>query len=270
MNALYKTLDISKQNFHQCLNRLILQEEEKGQLIKIIDKVRKDHPQMSARVMYRLIRPTHMGRDKFELFCFNLGYKVKQKKDYYRTTNSLGVTRFPNLLIEENFELTGVNQVWVSDITYYRINERFYYLTLIMDLYSRKIIGYSASENLLTISTTIPAVKMAMRERNNYKGVIFHSDGGGQYYCKEFLALTKDCIRNSMCETVYENANAERLNGILKNHYLYHYSPENYTSLKKMLKKAVFYYNEEKPHRALKGLSPNSYEINIRTKKVIS
>jgi transposase InsO family protein len=249
---------------------MIVQEEEKEQLIKVIDKVRKDHPQMSARVMYRLVGPRSMGRDKFEFFCFELGYKVNQRKNYHRTTNSLGVTRFPNLLIGDDFELTGVNQVWVSDITYYRINEKFYYLTFVMDLYSRKIIGYSASEDLYTVSTTIPALKMAMKERDNYYGVIFHSDGGGQYYCKEFLLLTKDCMRNSMCETVYENANAERLNGVLKNHYLYHYSPENYTSLKKMLKKAVFYYNEEKPHRALSGLSPNSYEVAIRTKKVIS
>ena len=153
-----------------------------------------------------------MGRDRFEAFCFENGFKVSMKPAYHRTTNSYGVRRFDNLL--ESIELTSVNQVWVSDITYYRIGEKFYYLTFILDLYSRVIVGYSASENLDTLSTTIPALKMAARTRNIPKGLIIHSDGGGQYYCKEWLKLTSSHkMRNSMCESVYENAHAERING---------------------------------------------------------
>lgn len=261
MNSIYKSIEISKQSFHQRINLYIRQREEMAQLLPIIRQVREDHPRMAAREMYRLIQPHTLGRDRFEAFCFEQGFKLDVKRSYHRTTNSLGVTRFENLL--EGFELTGVNQVWVSDITYYEIGDKFYYLTFVMDLYSRRILGYSASDNLFTEYTTIPALKIAIRKRNSIdlKGMIFHSDGGGQYYCKEFLKVTRGVeIRNSMCEDVYGNAHAERINGTIKNAYLEYYNPQNLEELKYMLTKAVKMYNEQKPHKALNGLSPVAFE----------
>jgi hypothetical protein len=236
---------------------------EQEQLLVVIRQVRQDHPKMSCRDMYRLIQPQFMGRDRFEAFCFEEGFMVEIKKNFRRTTNSLGVTRFPNLI--QGLELTGVNQVWVSDITFYEMNSRFCYLTFIMDLYSRNAIGYSESDSLLTNDTTIPALKMAFltRKGQDLAGLIFHSDGGGQYYCKDFLNLTtKYGIRNSMGESVYENPHAERLNRTIKNNYLYPYGPENRIQLRTMLKKAVYMYNLYKPHGSLKGLSPANFENN--------
>jgi putative transposase len=260
MNILYKSVGISKQSFHQHLNREMCMLEESNQLLALIVQIREDHPRMSARHMYRLLNPVHMGRDRFEAFCFANGFKISVKRAYHRTTNSWGVTRFANLLI--GFEFTGVNQVWVSDITYYRIGETFYYLTFILDRYSRFIVGHSASESLLTIATTIPALTMALKARKCLvDGLIIHSDGGGQYYCKDWLKLTrKNRIRNSMCESVYENAHAERINGIIKNDYLVYYSPQNYTELIAMTAKAVLKYNHERPHQSLGNISPNDYE----------
>jgi transposase InsO family protein len=261
MNEIYRVIGMSKQNFHQVMDRMLLQQMEKEQLLIIIRQVRKDHPKMSCRDLYRLVRPQFMGRDRFEAFCFEEGFMVELKKNFRRTTNSLGVTRFPNLI--QGLELTGVNHVWVSDITYYEMNNRFYYLTFIMDLYSRKIIGYSESVSLLTADTTIPALNMAIRARKgqDLAGMIFHSDGGGQYYCKEFLKITGHYgMLNSMCETVFENPHAERLNRTIKNNYLYPYGPENRIELRTMLKKAVEMYNLQKPHGSLKGLSPVNFE----------
>jgi putative transposase len=261
MNEIYHVIGTSKQNFHQVVDRMLLHQMEKEQLLMIIRQVREDHPKMACRDMHRLIQPQFMGRDRFEAFCKEEGFIVELKRNFRRTTNSLGVTRFPNLV--QGLELTGVNQVWVSDITYYEMNERFYYLTFIMDLFSRKILGYSDSDNLLTDSTTIPALIMAIRTRHgqDLAGLIFHSDGGGQYYSKEFLKITKQYqIRNSMCESVYENPNAERLNRTIKNNYLYPYDPKNRTELKMMVKRAVDMYNDQKPHRALKGLTPMKFE----------
>jgi hypothetical protein len=261
MNEIYRVIGMSKQNFHQVVDRMLLQQIEKEQLLIIIRQVRKDHPKMSCRDLYLLVRPQFMGRDRFEAFCFEEGFMVTLKKNFRRTTNSLGVTRFPNLI--QGLEWTGVNQVWVSDITYYEMNNRFYYLTFIMDLYSRKIIGYSESDNLLTRDTTIPALNMAITNRKgqDLAGLIFHSDGGGQYYCKDFLKITGSInIQNSMCESVYENPHAERLNRTIKNNYLYPYGPENRIELRIMLKKAVDMYNLQKPHGSLKGLSPVNFE----------
>jgi hypothetical protein len=265
MNEIYRDRGISKQNFHQMVDRMLLHRMEQEQLLVIIRQVRQDHPKMSCRDMYRLIRPQFMGRDRFEAFCFEEGFMVEIKKNFRRTTNSLGVTRFPNLI--QGLELTGVNQVWVSDITFYEMNSRFYYLTFIMDLYSRNVIGYSESDSLLTNDTTIPALKMAIRTRKgqDLAGLIFHSDGGGQYYCKDFLKITGEYeIRNSMCESVYENSHAERLNRTIKNNYLYPYGPENRIELRTMLKKAVDMYNLHKPHGSLKGLSPVKFENTVQ------
>lgn len=259
MNALYRAVGISKQGFHKHLDRYLSQQDEQHQLLGLIMQIRKEYPSISARQMYWMIRPVHLGRDRFEAFCFENGFKIERKRSFRRTTNSLGVTRFPNLLL--NTELKRINQVWVSDITYYQIDDRFYYLTFIMDLYSRRIVGYSASETLLTEHTTLPALRMALARRKIPQDLIFHTDGGGQYYCKEFIRLIRMFgIQSSMAETVFENSNAERLNGLIKNDYLVYYAPQNFMELQGELKRAVRNYNL-KPHSDLGKLSPTDFEI---------
>src|SRR5262249_42461704 len=120
------------------------------------------------------------------------------------------------------------------------------------------------SERLLTEYTTVPALQRSIKERKPKPGLIFHSDGGGQYYSKEFLKLTADSkIKNSMCEMAYENPHAERINGTIKNQYLKGNNPTDLLSLKKMAGRAVFNYNNVKPHSSLNRLSPSSFE-NLR------
>jgi putative transposase len=239
--------------------------EEQEQLIPLINEIRGNHPRMSARDIYIKLQPSFMGRDQFEKFCMDSGYRIKKLRNFRVTTNSLGVTRFPNLI--KDLRVTRVNQVFVSDITYFDIGPDTYYLTFIMDLFNREIVGWSASDNLRTESTTLPALHRLITERgrSNLKGAILHSDGGGQYYCKEFKALTKDLeMINSMTEEkVYENSHAERLNGIIKNNYLYPYGPTNLVSLRRLQDKAVHMYNTGKPHKALGKLTPKSFIDNI-------
>lgn len=239
--------------------------EEQEQLIPLINEIRQDHPRMAARDIYFKLQPSCMGRDQFERFCMDSGYRIKRLRNFRVTTNSLGVTRFPNMI--KDLEVTRVSQVFVSDITYFDIGSDTYYLTFIMDLYNREIVGWSASDNLRTENTTLPALHRLIYERGraNLKGAIIHSDGGGQYYCNEFKTLTKSLeMLNSMTEEkVYENSHAERLNGIIKNNYLYPYGPTNMTSLKKLLNKAVMMYNTGKPHKALGKLTPTNFRITI-------
>ncbi|MGD0756758.1 MAG: IS3 family transposase [Bacteroidales bacterium] len=262
---LFRVLGISKQSFHQMLNRRKYKYEEQEQLISLINEIRIDHPRMSARDIYLKLHPSCMGRDQFERFCMGCGYRIKKLRNFRVTTNSLGVTRFPNMI--KDIEVTRVNQVFVSDITYFDLGSDTRYLTFIMDLYNREIVGWSASDNLRTENTTMPALYRVIKERGktNLRGAIMHSDGGGQYYCKEFKALTKELgMINSMTEEkVYENAHAESLNGIIKNNYLYPYGPTNITSLKKLLDKAVLMYNTGKPHKALGKLTPKSFKDNV-------
>lgn len=262
---MYKVLGISKQSFYQMLKRRKYKFEEQEQLIPLINEIRRDHPRMSARDIYLKLQPSCMGRDQFERFCMDSGYRIKKLRNYRVTTNSLGVTRFPNMI--KDIEVTRVNQVFVSDITYFDIGSATYYLTFIMDLYNREIVGWSASDNLRTESTTLPALYRVITERGkaNLKEAIIHSDGGGQYYCKEFKTLTKELkMINSMTEEkVYENSHAERLNGIIKNNYLYPYGPTNMTSLRRLLDKAVLMYNTGKPHKALGKLTPSMFRNTI-------
>jgi len=264
MKEILEAVGTSKQAFFQMMKRSHYREEERQQLLPLINEIRKDHPAMGARDMYIKLKPATLGRDRFERLCFDHGYRVKRLRNFRKTTNSQGVTRFPNRI--RDVKLTGVNQVFVSDITYYEMGSRFYYLTFIMDLYNREIVGSSVSSNLRTECTTLPALHQLIQQRGkaNLKGSIIHSDGGGQYYCKEFKDLTKKLgMINSMTEeNVYENSHAERLNGIIKNSYLYLYGPSNMSSLVRMLEKAIRMYNTEKPHKALGKKTPQSFLLN--------
>lgn len=262
MNRLYFISGISKQGFHQWLDRELRRKEELMQLLPIIMQIREDHPRLSCREIYFMLVPKYTGRDRFEAFCFNHGFKVESQKNWHRTTDSLGVIRFPNLILGMD-ELGGPNQVWVSDITYYQIGEKVYYLTFITDLYSRVIVGYCASKALLTEETTLKALKMAIIARKIGKGsgLIIHSDGGGQYYSKRFTSLTNlNGMRNSMGIEVFDNPHAERVNGIIKNDYLRPYQPKNFIELEKMLIKAVNLYNTARPHKSLRRMAPAVFE----------
>lgn len=260
MTAIYQAIGISKQNVHQRLNRNLYQLEERGQLAKIVWQVREDHPSMGAKALYKKIMPRTMGRDRFYSWYRDEGFTIKPRKNWRRTTDSSGVIRFDNLVTQ--IELTGVNQVWVSDITYFEIGGKFYYLTFVMDQYSRKVKGFHASKGLRTEETTIPALKMAMRCLASGQRPIIHSDGGGQYYSKAFLELTGNQLINSMGKSAYENPFAERLNRTIKNNYLAYYGPDSFESLQRQLGRAVTMYNDGKPHQGLNGLTPKEFELN--------
>lgn len=262
MNQVYKICNISKQSFHKGIKRKLALQELKEQLLILVKRVREDHPGMSARIMYYKILPEGIGRDAFEAIVNIHGYKLKSSKRFITTTDSTGVKRFANLL--ETKRITFINQVWVSDISYYWIADRFYYLTIIMDLYSRFIVGFYVSNSLLTIHTTIAALKCALKTRgiNQFNNkLILHSDGGGQYYCIDFLKLTgKAGILNSMGVVVFDNSHAERVIQTIKNQYLKYYNPKNLKELQKYFEKAVEKYNFEKPHSSLNRLTPYEFE----------
>lgn len=257
-------MNVSKQAFHQYHNRLLKRMELEASLHKIVIQVRDDHPTMGCRDMYYLIKPESIGRDQFEEICRESGLMIKKNLNYPRTTDSSGVKRFDNLTVD--LQIDRPNQLWVSDITYFELGEQFYYLTFLLDVFTRRIIGHSTSRRLLTINTTLPALQTALKTRKgmNIEGVILHSDGGGQYYAIEFLKLTQqESIRNSMCHYPWENPYAERINGIIKNNYLNHRKICNYEELVKEVDRAVKLYNIEKPHKSLQRLSPIQFEKTI-------
>lgn len=254
----------SKQGFHQLLNRRMREREESGYLALIIAEVRQSHPTLSFRAMYYCIHPETIGRDKFERLCQELGLEGGRRRSGRRTTDSSGVVRFENLL--EGLTLSDINQAWCSDITYFDVCGTFHYITFILDCYSRRVLGYSVSKRLTTEQTTLPALKMAVKRRGGIlpKGVILHSDGGGQYYDQNFRAYTQTLkMRNSMCEMAYENGKAERLNGIVKNNYLAYYGIRSFEELCKGVDRAIALYNDERPHKSLRYTTPSGFEKQL-------
>lgn len=257
-------IGISKQGVHDMLNRKMRQKDLHNQVLKLVYKIRSQHPTMGIRTMYYKLGDIGMGRDKFEALCRQADLILKKKKNYRKTTDSQGVTRFDNLLT--GLEITQANQVWQSDITYYEVKGKFQYITLIQDAYTRKIVGHSASTSLATEHTTLRALKRAIKNRGTaaLKDLIFHSDGGGQYYQKEFIGLlSKHGIKSSMAESCYENAMAESLNGVIKNKYLDHMSIDSYEQLRQALDRIVRLYNHDKPHSALNRMTPVEFEQSI-------
>jgi len=257
----YEAVGTCKQNFHGFADRLLSHKDIEHQVLKLVMDVRKDHPEMGLREMYAKLRPEGLGRDAFELLCKNAGLGVGTVKNGYKTTDSSGTRFFDNLL--EGSIIDRPNQFWQSDITYYWINGRFYYITLIQDTFTKRIVGHHASSSLSTVSTTIPALNMAIscRAKMDLQGLVFHSDGGGQYYCKDFLKITKNHnMDNSMGKSCYENAMAESLNGVIKNKYLRHRNIKSMSDLSRELDRTVLLYNTDKPHSALQKMTPIAYE----------
>lgn len=263
LNKLYQSVGLSKQAFHQRMDRHLQERSIEEQILLLVYRVREDHPTMGLRDIYFKITPIGIGRDRFEILCKQSGLMVEHTHNLRRTTDSSGVIRFDNLLI--GLVINKPNQVWQSDITYFELNGRFYYITFIIDAFTRVIVGHAVSQRLKTEQTTLPALLKAIKSRIDLKlsihALIFHSDGGGQYYDKNFLELTrKHKIINSMCQYPWENGKAERINGVIKNNYLIHRFIHSFEQLQIEVDRSILLYNTEKPHIELQRKSPIQFE----------
>ena len=181
---------------------------------------------------------------------------VKKRKSYTKTTWSKHwLHKHPNLLKE--IKPDRPEQVWVSDITYVPTRQGNSYLSLVTDAYSRKIVGYHLSEDMRT-ENVAKALSMAIKQRKTKLPLIHHSDRGLQYCAVEYQQLlTKGNINPSMTDgyDCYQNALAERINGILKDEFLIQtYTPEQ---LLKVVHQSVTIYNNYRPHLSLKYKTPN-------------
>ena len=171
--------------------------------------------------------------------------------------------------------VTASNQLWVSDITYWRVSFGFVYISFITDAYSRKIVGYHAAQTVEAIET-IKALKMALvsfnnKAKNNFE-LIHHSDRGLQYCSDLYIKLLKENnINISMTENgdPLENAIAERVNGIIKEEYLNDYCVSSLEQAKELLAAVVKLYNNERPHQSIGYLTPeNVHQKKIKTERL--
>ena len=261
MNGLLQISGISKQGFHKQRRTQQARLIQDQLIIEQAHAIRKDHPKMGCRKMYKLMSDSHLGKNRLEKLLLDSGFRVRRPKNYRRTTYSIKTNYYPNLI--KGLKVDGINQLWQTDITYLFLTSRFYYLVFILDVYSRRIIGFSASDHMYA-EANIDALKRALRIRkgDSLQDMIHHSDRGSQYIDKEYNKILKARgINPSMCQYAWENAYAERINGIMKNEYLIPKAISGLADLKRQLVNNVRLYNNGRPHNELPDqMSPVQFE----------
>ena len=229
----------------------------------LVMKVRMELPRLGTRKLYYLLqeefaaRGLKVGRDT--LFSCLRAYHllIRPQKNYTRTTYSKHwLKKYPNLLLDR--KVTRPEEVFVSDITYVKSRERTHYLSLVSDAYSRKIMGYHLSDDL-SAESVVEALKMAAKNRTSDLPLIHHSDRGLQYaaalYQKE---LRRHNITPSMTDgyDCYQNALAERINGILKQEFLTEQCNTG-IELELLIRQSIDTYNRKRPHLSLQMKTPD-------------
>ena len=243
-------------------------------VIQQVHQIRKNHSRMGTRKLYEKLQPfmqehgIKMGRDAmFDLVSSN-HLQVRKRKRRVQTTQSYHwLRKYPNLI--RDFEPSAPNQLWVSDITYWKIyKNKHLYISFITDAYSHKIVGYHIGDTL-EATESIAALKMALsslKNKLNQFTLTHHSDRGIQYCSKDYVKLLNDYqIQISMTENgdPLENAIAERINGIIKEEYLNEYSVKSLKEAGKLLKQIVELYNNDRPHMSIGNLTPNNVHQHI-------
>lgn len=193
------------------------------------------------------------------------GLSVRIRRRFIRTTDSThGLPVYPNLI--SGLTVTDINQVWVADITYIRIQTGFVFLAVILDIFSRRVVGWALSKSL-EHSLTLEALKVAIESRNPPSGTIHHSDQGVQYACKEYIELLQSHpFRISMARKgdPYQNAFAESFFKTLKNEEVYLWEYESFIDV---VERIPFFieqvYNKKRLHSGIQYLPPEEFEIML-------
>jgi transposase InsO family protein len=272
--TLYERFGISRQAFYQGLQKASEALSHQKNVIKLVQDIREDQPRIGTEKLYGLIKGDldkmhiKIGRCKLNSILKENGMLVRKKKTAVITTNSHHrFKKYPNLI--KDTDISQPEQVWVADITYIRTDEGFNYLHLITDAYSKLIVGYELSDNLKAEST-LKALKMALNGRKYpERELTHHSDRGIQYCSDDYIEmLMKNGLTISMTENTdpYENAIAERVNGILKQEFSIGEGFKNHLMAMREVKKSIYIYNHKRPHRSCGMLTPIQAHLNGKYK----
>lgn len=238
----------------------------------MIAKVRMRMPRVGTRKLYHLLhnelKELGVGRDRLFAIIKANNLQIAPKRQYHITTDSHHRFRKHKNLVQA-LTIDQPEQVWVSDITYVGTRESPMYLSLVTDAYSKKIMGFNTSRSL-DASGVISAMKQAIGNRMYpEQHLIHHSDRGLQYCCDAYQELlNKSKISCSMTESYdpYQNAIAERVNGILKHEFILGITTNDLTLMKKLIEQSINIYNTERPHWSCYMNTPNQMHIQKEIK----
>jgi len=229
-----------------------------------VREVRRLHPRMGVRKLLHKVRPRvlrmgySIGRDQLYALLRRADLLAKPRRRRARTTDSRHRFRtYKNLIRDETPR--GPHEIWVSDLTYISTWQGFVYLALVTDAGSRKIVGYAINDNLES-EGCVRALRRALAQLPPDKSPIHHSDRGTQYCCHEYIqSLITRGLAISMTEEnhCYENALAERMNGILKGEYLLDQKFSTKSQAYRACEQAIWLYNHDRPHLSLNMSTPD-------------
>lgn len=257
-----RLLGYSRQAFYQkshVTEQLFIEAEL---VLQQVQKIRGRHPRAGTRKLHKMLGPfikehhIKLGRDALFDLLREFGILVKPlRRNHYSTNSFHRFYKYPNLIKE--WQPSAPNQLWVSDMTYIEVNGKFMYLSVITDAFSHTIVGWHLSADY-SAKGPVAALKMALADNKTIEGLIHHSDRGSQYCSADYVKILKDkSIKISMTENgdPYENALAERINGILKGEYLLKQYQDGKTATKAVAK-SVMLYNTERLHMSIGLLTP--------------
>ena len=277
MGKVCRLLGLTRQAYYQNQWRSSENGIETELILQEVMAIRRLHPAIGSRKLlvmlqsFLLDHQIKMGRDAlFDLLADHKMLVRRRKRNITTTWSKHWMHKYPNLI--RDVVPSRVNEVWVSDITYFKVAEKHVYISFVTDAYSRKIVGYNVADTL-EASHSIMALKMAISQLNtNVIGLIHHSDRGSQYCCADYVKLLQDNgIAISMTENgdPLENAIAERINGIIKEEYLNHYQIKTKKEIEQKLHQAVGQYNQHRPHLSCNMLTPNDvHQNNLPTQRL--
>jgi putative transposase len=258
-----RQLGYSKQAYYQSLSRKRAAGSKLHQIKQKVLAVRHQLPRLGTRKLYKLFgadfkqQGLKIGRDKLFDLLRQESLLVARKRKYVCTTDSrLWMRQYPNLV--EGTEVYRPEQVWVADITYLTTKQGYNYLHLVTDAYSKKIMGYKHSDNLEAISS-LQALRMAFKQRSCQQPLIHHSDRGLQYCSRDYTGLLKEnnvSISMTQNGSPYDNAIAERINGVLKQEFGLDEVFENMQEAGRQIDESIKLYNSLRPHTSNHYLTP--------------
>jgi transposase InsO family protein len=235
-------------------------------VLELLLQIKREIPILSTKVIYHMIKPTlyahgiTIGRDAIHDLRRQHGLLYRRRRKYVRTTDSSHrFHKYPNKI--KDLKITRIEQVWVSDITYIRQLDGFSFLSLITDAYSHKVTGYCLHPTLAALGP-LQTLRMAVSNlAKPSEGLIHHSDRGIQYCCDDYIEeLQLYFIDSSMTDNgdPYENAIAERLNGLLKKNFGLGKTFKDFGEAKAAVDRAINAYNNLRPHQSVSMLTPAS------------
>lgn len=258
VQGLCRRAGLSRQGFYKAEKERQRQVVDAKAVVELVKAERKLQPCIGTRKLHVMVAPALeemgivVGRDRLFGILRERDLLIESRPARARTTDSRHLFHmWPNLL--RQIEPTMAHQVWVGDLTYVRTREGFLYLSLLTDGYSRKIVGYEANDTL-EAEGCLKTLKMAIEQLPKEAKPIHHTDRGIQYCCKDYIGLLQQSgIAISMTEMnhCYENAKAERVNGILKGEYGLGCTFQSKKIALKAIDQAIALYNGRRPHQAL-------------------